>query len=182
MTSATVSAGRARTTPATRTPAADAIAPSTRLARGRTPRNAIPQSAMIRPRWVSLDLELEAARRGRVRREVAEAGCEQEDERERQPRRQREEDHPEAEQAERRDHSQARARGSTRDDEGRRHGAGAEHAEEEPAGGRGAAELVGEGGCERVDRVGCEPDDRDDEQVDGQPRLAPDQLHALSQP
>ena len=49
MTSATVSAGRARTTPATRTPAADAIAPSTRLASGLTPRNAIPQSAMPRP-------------------------------------------------------------------------------------------------------------------------------------
>ena len=67
MTSAAAIAGRARTTPAARTPAAEAIAPSTRLARGRTPRNAIPQSATIRPRWDSVDLELEPARRGRVR-------------------------------------------------------------------------------------------------------------------
>lgn len=43
-------AGTASTTPATRTPSAPAIAPSVRLATGRNPRNAIPHSAMIRPR------------------------------------------------------------------------------------------------------------------------------------
>src|SRR5439155_4548766 len=50
MTSDAPIAGSASTTPAVRTPADDAIAPSTRLASGRTPRNAMPQSAMIRPR------------------------------------------------------------------------------------------------------------------------------------
>ena len=43
-------AGTASTTPATRTPTAPAIAPSVMLATGRSPRKAMPQSAMIRPR------------------------------------------------------------------------------------------------------------------------------------
>jgi hypothetical protein len=43
-------AGTASTTPATRTPTGPAIAPSARLAAGRSPRNAMPHSAMIRPR------------------------------------------------------------------------------------------------------------------------------------
>src|SRR6266508_358740 len=54
MSAAAASAGSASTTPAVRTPAADAIAPSTRLASGRTPRKAIPQSAMMRPRCDSV--------------------------------------------------------------------------------------------------------------------------------
>jgi hypothetical protein len=41
-------------TPAARTPATAAIAPSARLATGLRPRNATPQSAIIRPRWASL--------------------------------------------------------------------------------------------------------------------------------
>src|SRR5262249_13035939 len=52
-TAAPANAGNARTIVATRTPAASAIAPSTRLAIGRTPRKAIVQSAMIRPRSCS---------------------------------------------------------------------------------------------------------------------------------
>ena len=57
--SAHASAGSARQMPATRTPNACASVPSTRLASGRSPRNATLQSAMIRPRCELLDPELE---------------------------------------------------------------------------------------------------------------------------
>ena len=65
---------------------------------GRKPRNATLQSAMIRPRGAPRR-RAQAARRRRVRREIAEAGNHEEHDAEREPRDERVRDHPAAEQA-----------------------------------------------------------------------------------
>src|ERR1035437_2853577 len=78
-----------------------------------------------------LALELESARGGGVRGEIAEAGHDEEDVAEREPRGVRIGDHPAAEEGERDEDPPARAGHTARDEEGGEHRADAERADEE---------------------------------------------------
>ncbi len=126
---------------------------------------------MIRPRWLLGDVELEPARRGGVRAQVAEPGEEQEHEAELEPGREREGHDPGAHEGQRcheAAHGSGRAAGH---DEGRGDRAGSECADHQARHGVGVAELLGEGRCEGVHRIRREPHGGDDEEVGEEPRL-----------
>ena len=128
------------------------------------------------------DRELQPRRRRGVRDEVAEAGNCQKDERKRQPRRGRKRGHSRRHHSQREGHAAACADDPPGERERGHDGPDAECADERPRPRRRMSERMRERGRLRVHRVGAGADARDDEQVEDERAVAPQQVDRVAEP